>query len=124
MAKQRSPGENVPTLPGLGIDEPGVAIPIGELQHAIDRFDRYYRDAYGTRPTWGAKQGAMLKRLLSAHGLDEVLARMERLFRGIDWPKPPYDLGVLVAQFDRLVGDIKPRKLSPSEIASGAWRKR
>lgn len=121
MGKPRSPSTPGEFLPGMGIDEPTTNT---DHRRAIERFDRYYRDAYGTKPTWGAKQGEMIKRLLAAHGLDEVLARMDRLFRGIDFPPPPYDLGVLVVHFDRLVGDIKPRKLSPSEIASGAWRKR
>lgn len=116
--KKRSPGAE---LPGFEDKKPmGTPVPTEpELQRAIAAFDTRFQAAYASRPTWGLKQGAQLKRLIAAHGVDEVLARIGRLFDGhIAWPPPPYDLGALVAHFDKLVGS-SARKLRPSEILGG-----
>lgn len=74
-------------------------------QAVVARFDSAYRAQNGgAKPTWGDKPGAQLKRLIAQHGADEVLARIDRLFGGAlaSWCHPPYDVGTLVAQFDRL----------------------
>jgi len=116
-------------------DSKGRKIPVPKtpgLQVAIDVFDTAYRSEYSSKPTWSAAACASLKRLVTLHGHVEVIARIERLFQGaLDWPHPPYTVGVLVAHFDRLVvaareparEPAKPRRgLSASEIASGKWR--
>lgn len=85
----------------------------------VAAFDAAYVKAYGARPTWGLKQGGMMKRLLAQHGPEEVQRRIELLFGGaVDWPRPPYDLGVLVSQFDRLVAPTvaKPGRVRPSDV--------
>jgi len=89
------------------------------LKLTIAAFDAAYRAAYNARPTWGAKQAAMVKRLVKAHGSDEVIVRIGRLFDGaLSWPPAPYDVGVLVAQFDRLVaGAVKSTtRVRPSDV--------
>lgn len=88
-------------------------------KETVAAFNAAYVKAYGARPTWGPKQGAMMKRLLAQHGPEEVQRRIELLFGGaIDWPRPPYDLGVLVSQFDRLVAPTvaKPGRVRPSDV--------
>lgn len=118
MGKQKRSRAQLP-MAGFGSVQtaPAVIREPTELQLAIDAFDRAFTDAYGARPTWGAKQCAQLKRLLSAHGLDEVLRRMGLLFGGaLSWPPAPYDLGVLVLQFDRLVAPTSGRGVRPSDV--------
>lgn len=88
------------------------------LTAVIAVFDAAYREAYGAGATWGAKQSAQLKRLIVAHGADEVTRRIGVLFSGmLDWPRPPYDLNALVSHFDRLVGVSS--RARPSEILRG-----
>lgn len=67
-------------------------------------FTELFREQSGSTPTWGARQGAQIKQLLSAHGADEVQARMRRLFGGAiaSWCRPPYDLSTLVLHADKL----------------------
>lgn len=91
------------------------------LKATIAAFDASYRAAYSAKPTWGAKQCAMVKRLVAQHGADEVQKRIALLFAvGIDWPRPPWDVGALVAAFDRLVGvggRADPRnRVRPSDV--------
>jgi hypothetical protein len=53
------------------------------------------------------------------HGLDEVKRRIGILFeRGLGrWPEPPYTIGVLSSQFDRLVATVTPRAgIRPSDV--------
>lgn len=101
--------------------------PKAQLQVAIDTFHRAYFDAYGAAPTWGAKQCAMVKRLVSAHGVDVVRDRIERLFAGggPSWIQPPFTVGTLVTHFDALVAvPVNPRKsLSPSEIRERGYQR-
>lgn len=84
----------------------------------IALFDQRFTEAYGAKPSWGGKQGKLVSALLKRHGAEEVQARIARLFDGeLDWPAPPYDLGTLVAHFDKLVGGGGPRReLTPNEI--------
>lgn len=81
---------------------------------AINAFDRAYHEHYGAHPSWSPRNCAMMKQLVDEHGLDEVIRRMTRLFAGvIQWPNPPYNLGIFATQFDRLVLGGKPK---PSEL--------
>lgn len=118
-------GEQLPipgaTAPGNAAKSPRTKPPKGELpgyRETIAAFNDAYTEAYGARPTWGMKQGAMLKRLLRQHGAEEVQRRIGVLFgRGLDWPQPPYTFGVLVSQFDRLVGAGPVRRgVKPSDV--------
>lgn len=130
MVKMRDPA----TLPLPGLDGTALAVkpkkskrepkPLNDYTRAVDAFDRAYKLAHGgATPTWGPKAGSQIKRLIAAHGADEVIARIERLFGGaLDWPRPPYDLGTLVSHFDKLTANAQRRKLTPAEIASGSWR--
>lgn len=89
-------------------------------QEFIDSFTAAFELANNCRPTWGARQGAQVKNLLKAHGLDECLRRMDVMFTS----PPPWmatrDLGTLQAHFDKLAQPHRERKtsrgLSPAEI--------
>lgn len=73
-------------------------------RQAVADFDARYRAAYGTKPSWGKKQGAQMGTLLRAHGLAEVQRRIAILFdTPPPWLRGPYDLGTLVQHFDKLV---------------------
>jgi hypothetical protein len=85
----------------------------------VSAFHDAYVKAYSARPTWGAKQIGMVKRLVKQHGADEVQKRIALLFdAGLGkWPEPPYTVGVLVSQFDRLVVAVKsPQRVRPSDV--------
>lgn len=96
-----------------------VAPPPPGYAATIAAFHAAYEAQTGRKPTWGAKQGAMVKRLLEAHGADEVQARIGRLFAGAiaAWCHPPYDLGTLVQHFDKLADVTAPpvAALRPSQ---------
>ncbi len=93
---------------------------VSEHQATIALFDELFRAASGgAKPSWGAKQGKQIRALLKRHGAAEVQTRIRRLFSGaLEWPAPPYDLGTLVAHFDKLVevATSNPRALTPQEI--------
>jgi len=87
----------------------------------IQAFDTAYRLAYaGERPTWGAKQAAMIKRLLASHGEAVVRERIESLFRDgprvLRWISGKYDLGTLVAHFDKLGAAPAGRGMTAADL--------
>ena len=89
------------------------------VKEAIATFHDAFVKAYGAKPSWGVKRAAMMKRLVKEHGLDEVKRRIAVLFeRGLGrWPEPPYTIGVLSSQFDRLVATVTPtRGVRPSDV--------
>jgi hypothetical protein len=96
----------------------------------IDVFHRRYLAAYGQPPTWRAAEGSNLKRLLAAHGAEEVQRRIAILFESPPrWLTPPFSFGTLVANFDRLVvANVqgpggKRGGLTPGEILQHAARR-
>lgn len=99
-----------PKRAGAPGDTPGLKVTVSAFHDA-------YVKAYDARPTWGAKQIGMVKRLVKQHGADEVQRRIAVLFEtGLGkWPEPPYTIAVLVSQFDRLVG-VKTGARRPSDV--------
>lgn len=89
------------------------------LRPTIAAFDAAYRAKTGVAPTWGAKQTAMLKPLVKAHGAAEVQRRIEILFTAPPrWLRGPHDLGTLVSQFDKLAApDRGPTQVAFDELA-------
>ncbi len=95
-----SPPESVPVTPSKPRTDAG-----SPHARVIAEFDRRYRERFPGKPTWGAKQGAQVNRLLKAHGADEVMRRIAVLF---DSPpaflaRSPPDIGTLEQHFDKLV---------------------
>lgn len=77
--------------------------PTGPHAEVVDCFNDHYRQAYGSGATWGDKQGAMVKGLLASHSVDKIRRHIANLFeRPPAHLKPPFDLGTLVANFDKL----------------------
>ncbi len=78
--------------------------PVEGFRETVALFhDRYASACDGAKPTWGAKQGAQIKRLLKAHGAAEVGRRITTLFESPPpWLRPPFDIGTLVQHFDKL----------------------
>lgn len=75
----------------------------------VDAFHARFLSKYGTKPTWGAKQGSQVKALLKSHGAPEVTRRIAVLFDSPpSWLSGPFDLGTLVMHFDKLVGRPQP----------------
>jgi hypothetical protein len=78
--------------------------PSGEHQTFIARFEELFAAKnLGARPSWGGKQGALVKTLLKRPGgLAEALRRAENMFAAPPpFPPPPHDLATLVQHFDR-----------------------
>lgn len=106
-------GENDETPPwDRGVDERSETTGEGEgsrnavvcSPHAlvVRGIDGMFFEAYASRPTWGPKQGAILKSLLKKHSPDEVLRRAEIMFfDSRKWPAPPYDVATLSVHFDK-----------------------
>jgi hypothetical protein len=77
--------------------------PTGPHAEVVDYFNDHYRQAYGSGATWGDKQGAMVKGLLASHSADKIRRHIANLFeRPPAHLKPPFDLGTLVSNFDKL----------------------
>jgi len=101
-------------------------------RETTDAFQNRYEAAYEAKPTWGAREGAQLKRLLAAHGATEVQSRIERLFSSPPrWIDPPFTFMTLVRHFDSLVPvSARPQAgrrdggLSVAEIMEQAARMR
>lgn len=81
----------------------------GDHAAVVAAFTARYEQAYGTKPTWGSTQGAMVKRLLTKHPAAEIGRRIAILF---DSPPPflaesPRDLATLVQHFDKCVAPTR-----------------
>ena len=76
-------------------------------QPAIEHFDARYADAYGCRPEWrAAGEAKQIADLTKRHGADEVIRRIDALFDGsaeLAWLKPPFTVGTLNNNWNRLV---------------------
>lgn len=81
------------------------------LRVLTDRFGELYREANaGAAPTWDGKRMAFMKQLLTSHGLEEVLRRMEIMFKSPpSWPPPPHDMTCFRSHFDRFAKPAGPR---------------
>jgi len=92
--------------------------PTTDHSRAIAAFDVAYSKAYGAKPTWDGKSGALISKLLKAHGLAEVLRRIDVLFTSPPaWLTPPFDVATLAQHFDKLVVTA-PAAPSKPKIAS------
>lgn len=74
-------------------------------QRVIAAFDQRFAARFGTKPTWGPKQGQLVKQLLKAHPPEELERRIEILFES-----PPEflsrsapDFGTFAQHVDKLV---------------------
>jgi len=94
----------------------------GDQQRVIDAFHQAYRAASGgVKPTWGAKQVAMLKTLIAKHSADEVVRRITILrVAPPSFPPAPVDLASFVQHFDKFAIAGTPRasaRNNPTETA-------
>jgi hypothetical protein len=91
-------------------------------ERCVEMWFRLFEAANRSKPTWGAKHGAQLKRLLAAHDANEVARRMHGLFTGwLSWPAPPYDFGTFVLHFDKIV---EPSRAARTTLTSGRFEPR
>ena len=99
--------------PTLDLKEETVVPTEGQILRGItDDFQARFVAAYeGRKPTWNATTQKLLKALLKQHGADEIHRRIAILFDSPPtWLGGPFTVGTLVAQFDRLVVAMVPRK--------------
>lgn len=77
--------------------------PVG-FRDALNDFHQRYLGAYGAAPSWKGAPSKNLSDLVREHGVDEVRRRIAFLFTyPPKWLTPPFDMGVLKSQFDKLV---------------------
>lgn len=71
----------------------------------IAAFDQRYSGRYGSKPTWGAKQGQQVKQLLKTHSPEELERRIEILFEAPPdfLARSPADFGTFAQHVDKLV---------------------
>lgn len=90
-----------------------------DYQGVIDLYWYLYEDRYRAKPTWSAEQGRQLKRLIKAHGADEVTTRLLHLFDGcLTWAVEPWTFGLFVRAFDSCVRPPTP----PPRVAHPSHR--
>lgn len=101
-----------------GLTEP-VADPSPKDDYAgvVAKYFELYETATGRKPRWGGRQGKELKDLLVVVDENEVCARMEHMFSGASWLKPPFTFGSLVNNWDSMVPAKKTR--NPNGAISG-----
>lgn len=85
-----------------------------------------YEASHGVRPTIGAKQAAQVATLLRSHSGAEVLRRLDLLAsgRGPAWlyrDGGSWDLGQLVAHFDKLAVEATPPSSAPARGVVGRF---
>lgn len=103
----------------LSLSPSALRPPKSDHASVVAEFDQRYRDRFRTKPTWGEKQGKLVKGLLAQHSAGEVIRRIEILFTA-----PPHwldvsaiDLGTLVTHFDKLAEPSRrqqPRSRDPT----------
>lgn len=97
-----------------------TATPPG-YQEFVAAWDAGFLARYGSKPTWGAKQGAIVKRLLKRHGFDVVAERARRLLSDPpSWVEGAVDLGFLESQFDRLAQPVAAQGFTSRDGLSAA----
>lgn len=89
-------------------------------QPAIEHFDTRYSEAYGCRPEWRASgEAKQIADLTKRHGAAEVIRRIDALFDGsaeLAWLKPPFTVGTLNNNWNRLVAVSDAPRVSDRRI--------
>lgn len=90
---------------------PSAPRPQSDHGSVVAEFDQRYRDRYRSKPTWGDKQGKLVKQLLAKHSAGEIIRRI-----GILFTSPPtfldgaaIDIGTLAQHFDKLAAPAQQR---------------
>lgn len=80
------------------------------IRTLTDRFQALYQQQNsGAKPTWGPEPVSVLRKLMDQHGLEEVLARMDRMFTAPPrWLDPPFTVRTLRGNFDHFVATTTP----------------
>lgn len=102
----RNPSAPKPALPGQ--------------QETVAAFHDAYLAQNGVAPTWGPKQAGQIKRLVSAHGAEEVQRRIAILFggQGPAFIAAPFDVGTLAQHFDKLAQPSAHARASPQRFGT------
>jgi hypothetical protein len=101
----------------LDLPAPAPAVALG-YSDVVARFDLLYKQrSGGASPSWGEKQGGMIKGLLGKHPAAEIIRRIEILF----WHPPQFlsgsipDIATLVQHFDKLAAPSQQAGQKPVE---------
>tara|TARA_B100000029_G_scaffold119127_2_gene112242 strand:+ start:466 stop:1305 length:840 start_codon:yes stop_codon:yes gene_type:complete len=84
----------------------GAEAPVVGYQQVVNEYFRLYEASHGHKPLFRAKEGKLLKDLLKHPGVtgEECLRRMNTMFHSPPkWLDPPYTIGTLVSNYDRLL---------------------
>jgi hypothetical protein len=74
-----------------------------DRRRVMDLWTALYRNAYGEPPAWSGKERT-LANTLAGRGFDTVERKARLLFEDPpDWLRPPYTIGTLSSNWDRLV---------------------
>lgn len=107
------------TPPTSGPEPPKVE----GYQETVQHFDERYRAAHGgAKPTWGARQGKLLKGLLKTHGAAEVQRRINVLFDAAPAWLDGRDIGTLAQHFDKLAQPTARTGAGPPARGGGTSR--
>lgn len=94
----------VEAVPGKDTGPPGHS-------DFIDHFHRLFQAANGgAAPSWGSRNGKIVKDLLAEHGFDECRKRATNMFEAPPpFPPPPYDLASFKLHFDKFASPGKTK---------------
>lgn len=120
-------GQARPTIEPLSLTPPTPpapkprAQPSGDHARVIAAYVDRYEHATGAKPRITGRTGAEVKALLTSHGADEVIRRLEVLASGAgpEWlyrDGSPWDFGTLVSQFDKLARAAAPVPRGPGGV--------
>jgi hypothetical protein len=88
----------------------------------VARYFELYQEATEKKPRWGGRQGKDLKELLVLVEADEVCSRMEHMFSGASWLKPPFTFGSLINNWDSMVPQKKKTRSQNGAISGDDLR--
>jgi hypothetical protein len=86
-----------------------------------DAFQEHFIKACEAKPTWGAKEGQTIKRLLSSHGVGEILVAIRKYFE-MDWwfaKNGERQFGAFATHFDEILSSKnkgRPKNTSQADL--------
>lgn len=108
-----------PTAPA-----PLAPLPKPPTRVVTDAFQDQFLKACGHRPTWGAKEGQMIKRLLVAHTPEEIVQATEKYF-AMDWwfaKNGERQFGAFATHFDEILSSkVKGGSKNKLTTEESAW---
>jgi len=96
---------------------------VPDTRQITDAFQEHFFEACGAKPTWGAKEGLMIRRLLASHNVGEILVAVRKYFE-MDWwfaKNGERQFGAFVTHFDEILSSHHKGKGKPGNAEEVAF---